>query len=276
MDPRRFDDLARSLGDATGVSRRKLVGGLLALAVGLPTGAAPADARRKPRPPDPCTAFGTAKDRRYCRFIRRQCTDDRPFCIAADPLTGTKVATCCGDGGTCCGGHQCCGTDDSPEIACCGDACVATDVDPANCGGACGACLNGHCVANGQHCPPCQQCDASTMGCVAQSDGAVDSRCPAGQTCQGGACSGCASDADCGGACGVCLNGQCVPNGQRCPPCQACDGQTLDCVAQHDGATDGRCPAGQTCQGGMCKPPGGGCPPNGCPDGTICCGDQCC
>src|SRR5262249_36603291 len=81
--------------------------------------------------------------------------------------------------------------------------------------------------------------------------------CAAGQVCCNRTCAGCCSDVDCGEGCDSCHNGQCVANGQLCPPCQACNGQTLRCEPRPNGDPDPRCPAGQTCQGGVCACPTG-------------------
>jgi hypothetical protein len=121
--------------------------------------------------------------------------------------------------------------------------------------------------------------------------------CPTGASCCGDTC--CPTDNPnfqcCNGQC-TSLNGNashCGSCDHACGPDEACDGTT--CVAKCssgmtrcgrlcvDTSTDSSncgtcghsCGAGETCQGGQCnrKP---SCPPNGCPDGEVCCEDHCC
>jgi hypothetical protein len=243
-----IDHLSSAL--AENGSRRRLLDWMGALAVGLLTkaGAEGGSAKskqsagkdggrtdgkaRKPKKQGPCAAnFHTKHDRKYCRFIQRQCDGDDPrdFCIVKDfdGHLGEKVAVCCDEDQKCCDGDccdkdaQCCGgrcCGSAPEIACCHGRCYNTKRDDSNCGGC------------GNQCPVGQYCEDGRCVCFG---GPCDPACPSGLTFCNGECVDTLNDPrHCGGCnafnpnglkccngnvCtyvdGVCCGGTCYPNG---------------------------------------------------------------
>jgi len=143
----------------------------------------------------------------------------------------------------------------------CSPSCGGRACGDDGCGGSCGTCPDHHaCDGSGQcACQP----DCTGLTCGADPFcGADCGACPAGADCQAGACvcqPQCAGrtcgDDGCGGACGVCADGQtCNANGQcEAGGCElACAGRDcgLDPVC---GLSCGRCPAEQLCGAdGLC------------------------
>jgi hypothetical protein len=195
-------------------------------------------------PPTPCSNGACAAEPEWtgrpgqighCEFICRQCDghDSREFCIIDGERpdgSATKVAVCCDEGHTCCGG-RCCEADD-PYTACCDGRCVDTvnnDRHCGTCGNRCAAnevCRFGQCVCytDCDGCPSegdtwCGDRCVDTMNDPEHCGGCFAPPCRDGETCVNGDC--------------VCLDFMC-PQGKRCinsSTNQYCNGQTAgnDC-----------------------------------------------
>lgn len=141
----------------------------------------------------------------YCELICRQCDgkDPREFCIrdGVKPNgTSTKVAVCCKESQTCCGG-ECCGSSDGfPSRHCCGGK----------------TCCPGNTVCCGDRCGPppndphLRCCDGRLYDTRvnASNCGACGNACDPGEVCRNGAC-------ECEGPECTCFDRNC-PEGQRC------------------------------------------------------------
>jgi hypothetical protein len=244
-----IDDLSSALAENR--SRRRLLDWSGALAVGLLINAhaegASAKSKhddgkdrggtggksRKPKAQGPCAAnFHTKHDRKYCKFIQRQCDGDDPrdFCIVQLAPGDDKVAECCfDDRPTCCGRQccrrnarccdgRCCGDASSPELQCCHGRCIDTKQDSLHCG-ECGVecpvgqhCENGRCVCFGGPCEPAcpsglTYCDGECVDTLndPRHCGGCNAFNPNGlKCCNGNVC----TYVD-----GVCCGGTCYPNG---------------------------------------------------------------
>ena len=225
----------------------------------------------------------------------------RPKCRSPKVCRGELVGLCeCPEGQEECA-DGCC--KDCGELTLCGDSCVDTDADPANCGdcgNACSggkACLDGACACpsnsvecNARCCGPCLSCQSGAcepMSCGLCRECTVSLAWPHGnceriegcclETC--GTCyecrdGQCVRDRDCCdppcGACEACQDGACVrdPNCclQTCDTCHTCrDGE---CVRDPDCClqTCGPC---TSCQGGECRRVDCGDPCSECRDGQC-------
>jgi hypothetical protein len=170
------------------------------------------------------------RNRRHCRFIRRQCDGDDPreFCIVYDHenAPGEPVAVCCAEDRHCCGkacctaDQECCGGNcapkDHPTIKCCNGRRFDTAVSSEHCG----TCGNA-CAAN-------EFCSLGRCVCVEDCD-----ECPAGLTWCGDRCVDTKRDPE---HCGGCFNLN--PNGLTC-----CDGNLCTYI-------------NGVCCGGTCYPEG--------------------
>jgi hypothetical protein len=168
------------------------------------------------------------RNRRHCRFIRRQCDGDDPrdFCIVQVLPTDDKIADCCPDGRPKCCGRECCQSNDkccegrccgdasSPELQCCNGRCINTNANFLHCGGC------------GHECPVGQTCADGRCVCVG---GPCDPACPVGLTYCDGECVDTLEDPRHCGGCNA-FN----PNGLKC-----CNGNLCTYV-------DGLC-CGSTC-----------------------------
>lgn len=186
---------------------------------------------------------------------------------APDDVTtaeGAAAAPDAGDAGDAGGGSSPeAATECSAGTTLCSDRCVATDYDPANCGGC------------GQVCSPGTVC----------SGGACKVVCLGGSTACGAACVDIRDDpSNCGG-CGarcaagmVCVNAACAVLGGGSPPPVdsgvACEAGLTDCYGscldlQSNAANCGQCglPCGSDdlCVAGVCE----------CPDASVNCGGTC-
>ncbi|MGH2616201.1 MAG: hypothetical protein ACRDJC_13235 [Thermomicrobiales bacterium] len=203
-----FDTLNTSLvrdGHRRGFLRAAsaLAGGLVFGTTDVTRGAKPKHKRRKrrkdrPDPPPPCSGGACAAEPEWvgnqgeidhCEFICEQCDGDDPreFCIRDGTKpdgSPTKVADCCDEGRTCCGGsccdrgarccggNDCCGSTDDSDLQCCDGRCINTAISAAHCGdcdNACGAgqvCRDGRCGCAAETCPQGQLCfDDSGQTC---------------------------------------------------------------------------------------------------------------
>jgi hypothetical protein len=235
---------------------------------------------KKGKGKDPCdTSFNTKHDKNYCRFIRRQCTRKKPFCIVDDPLNPANpsdhVATCCAEGGTCCGGKKCCGGDASPELACCGDVCVNTNVHHVHCGDCNHPCDAGQTCQDGKctdfFCPNLQNnCQGTCVDLMHDDQHCLscDHPCEAGTHCCHGSCIEYTEPGACGGCdivcphwqegVALCCNGTCKDGGADPHNCGKCGYE---------------CPSSQPvcCVVYVGETPGGGCvEPDRIPQNTRC------
>jgi Stigma-specific protein, Stig1 len=183
----------------------------------------------------------------------------------------------------------------------CGDTCVDTTSNNANCG-ACGTACMGAQICRAGACvddTPCPTGQARCGGmCVdtatnAMNCGSCGNACPSGQTCVGGACATtpvcptgqmlCGTTcvdtntdaANCGRCTNACAAGQtCTAGactGTACPTGQAsCGGAcvNLQTDAANCGACGTACPTGQSCTAGACAM-------MACPTGQTRCGTSC-
>jgi hypothetical protein len=170
----------------------------------------------------------------------------------------------------------------------CGDLCIDTSSDPANCGGCQTVCAQGAVCANGSCVCASGSTYCSAIGiCVDLSSdpnncGDCGIGCPSGWLCANGQCVCPDGSPPCGGSCcepgWVCTDGTCAP---PCPSGQIqCSGTCVD--QYYDPVNCGDCGvdcAGLSCCGGFCVDTGsdpancGGCGGN-C-GGLNCCGGQC-
>jgi hypothetical protein len=213
MDPRRFDELSRSLA---GTSRRRL---LKAFAGGV------AAALGGALPPGPAGANPPPK---HCKYQGYNCRDNTNCCSL-----NCCNRTCCGNGQACCNG-QCVWA--CPEGQTLNAACVCEGSSTPACGSAAecpqpsapcqmAVCLGGACgFANRTNGVPCDDGDACTTG----------------STCQNGSCAG--------GTAVVCDDGNlCTEN--LCDPVSGCFHPPANGRPCDDGSG---CVTGSTCSGGAC------------------------
>ena len=185
---------------------------------------------------------------------------DEPLSPVASTSTG---AAPCGDQETACGDDcvdtatdaaNCgaCGTVCAPGEVCTGSACVFTCLDPlTDCGG---ACVNTQ--ADLAHCGGCSApCDAGEV-C---SNGGCALSCQASLTDCGGACVNTQTDlAHCGGCNAPCDAGEVCSNGGCALSCQAsltdCGGTCVNTQTDltHCGGCNAPCDAGEVCSNGGC------------------------
>ena len=225
--------------------------------------------------------------------------------------TTATAASCCSGfcNGSACQAAPCSAAIPCPQCQTCSNTAAGVCEAVAN-GTACDdgngctqsdTCQGGRCVgSNAIVCPPAADqchdagiCDPATGLCSnpAKPDGATcndGDLCLTGETCQAGACTGgtpvtCTSPPVCHLATGASCNagtGQCdypaEPDGASCGGGQVCCG--VNCVntqtdAAHCGGCGLACPAGQTCQGGIC---GVGCGSDFCPAASEICADAAC
>lgn len=187
MDGSRFDSLARML--AASGSRRRLVGGLVAGALGL--------VERRGADATACRAVGAS-----CREHSNCCSG---LCGPRD-ATGRRRCGCQIDAD--CGAFQACGGGGVPGQCGCIPNCAGTCGGTDGCGGTCpGQCAEGRtCLSNGTCAVPCPNGgnDCTVLGCgqcFSTSDGNVcgiagdtgpcdhsNDDCPIGSGCSGVAC----------------------------------------------------------------------------------------
>ena len=216
-----------------------------------------------------------------------QSTDSTGMDAPADVVTGCNSTTCptgCCSGGTCTTpSTTACGTAGAACVSCgaTADGCSASGA--CTCGGATACakgqvCANGSCICDANSCSTgcCQgnTCQPGTDPNACGAAGSTCAMCPTGQTCNGGACSGCNSTSCPDGCCsGNTCNDPtsamaCGSAGASCTNCGAtADGCSASGTCTCNGAA--ACGAGQECSGGKCV-----CDANSCPTG--CCQNNTC
>lgn len=232
MDGRRFDEMTRVL--AAGASRRRVLAGLAAGALGVLTGG------------------------------RARAQEDASACAAVLCLEGTQCCNVCGEGQCVPIGEPC------PEEQCGGEPCNAVVCGAGEfcCNESCSICapIGGACTqqfCGGSCAAPGQPCDAAPEGCCTDLICGEDGLCAAGVV--GPPPTTCGSDADCAAGitdpctvatcdAGTCLVAivDCAPgfvccgNGECCPE-EVCGAEGTAC-----GAGLASCCAGTTCADGIC------------------------
>jgi uncharacterized repeat protein (TIGR01451 family) len=150
--------------------------------------------------------------------------------------TGDAMADSTSEGGACPGGQTSCS-----------GVCVATRIDPGNCGSCGNACTSGHVCSNGQCSLSCgggtTQCGSSCIDTNVDPNncGGCGHACPTGQLCSAGQCA-----TQCGGGLSM------------CPGAGGDGGGTALCVDEqndpsHCGGCSSVCPAGSACGAGTCS-----------------------
>jgi hypothetical protein len=209
--------------------------------------------------------------------------------LQSDSANCGACATACAAPAVCANGS--CSTACAAGLEKCGTGCANLLTDAAHCGScekACDAgvpCYGGVCgcpedvlFCQGQCFDPlsdaahCGNCETACGGGKACLDG--ECQCPSGEQLCGSECSNLNTPQHCGScnsACNageICAVDKCIPSTQPCPTGLTRCGDAcvnLQTTGSSCGACDTKCPAAQSCSGGVC----------GCPAGKTLCGNSC-
>ena len=130
----------------------------------------------------------------------------------------------------------------------CKPACDGALCGPDGCGGECGTCTTGTCLAGVCCVADCADKDCGPDGCGGDCGTCAEGLCVDGLCCVADcADKACGSDGG-GGECGACPAGQTCMDHACCAP--ACDDKA--CGSDGGGGSCGTCPAGESCVEGGC------------------------
>jgi hypothetical protein len=264
MDGRWFDDAARDLG--RGVSRRRVLAGLAAVALGVPVvGRAGVQGQGG----ESCGAAVCGPGEFCCNSSCSVCAPLGGACTTQACAPCASEGQSCADGPGCCEDLACSNPDDPANGVCTASASPPACRTNTDCPGGTICCEDGLCCPGEVECVTAADCPPDPSGCnlVGCSD---DGHCVTtlmaccaaeGESCGDGCCGGLVCLPDDGG--GATCQG-CSAEGGPCGdgrPC--CPGGGLTCEQDEAGGAQG---------GGVCVVGGPACMP----EGALCDPDHCC